>query len=348
MISVTILVVLVVFMALAFDFLNGFHDAANSIATVVVARTLTPLQAVLLAGMANFIGYFTFGHAIARMVSKGIINLDMLPTPETKLTLLLGALLGAFSWNIFTWLLGLPTSSSHALIGGLVGAGLAAVGPEMIISGSMTINMGKLVFTGVLPIICFIFIAPLLGLLGASAIIILIFNLFQKMPFYHSAKVFRYLQLCSSTCFSAGHGTNDAQKMMGVIALALVCGGKTDSLDILPWVAFACYSAIGLGTMLGGWRIVKTMGTGISKIRSIEGFCAESSSALVLMATAHFGIPVSTTHVISGAIMGVGTVEGARTVHWATARKLIVAWFMTIPMAALCAAIMYHLISLLH
>lgn len=237
MISVTLLVVLVVFMALAFDFLNGFHDAANSIATVVVARTLTPLQAVLLAGMANFIGYFTFGHAIAKMVSKGIINLDMLPTPETKLTLLLGALLGAFSWNIFTWLLGLPTSSSHALIGGLVGAGLAAAGPDMIISGSMSIQMGKLVFTGVLPIVCFIFLAPLLGLIGASAIIILIFNLFKKMPFYHSSKVFRYLQLCSSTCFSAGHGTNDAQKMMGVIALALMCGGKTDSLDILPWVA---------------------------------------------------------------------------------------------------------------
>jgi PiT family inorganic phosphate transporter len=218
----------------------------------------------------------------------------------------------------------------------------------MIISGSMSINMGKLVFTGVLPIVSFIFLAPLLGLIGASAIIILIFNLFRKMPFYHSAKVFRYLQLCSSTCFSAGHGTNDAQKMMGVIALALMCGGVTDNLDVLPWVALSCYTAIGLGTVFGGWRIVKTMGTGISKIRSIEGFCAESSSALVLMSTAHFGIPVSTTHVISGAIMGVGTVEGARTVQWGTARRLIAAWFMTIPMAALCAAIGYHLISLLH
>ena len=348
MTSITFLVILVIFLALAFDFLNGFHDAANSIATVVVTRTLTPLQAVILAGLANFIGYFTFGHAIARMISKGIINLDLLPTPDAKLTLLLGALLGAITWNIITWLLGLPTSSSHALIGGLIGAGLAAAGPDIVIHGSVAFKMGKLVFTGVLPIVAFIIIAPLLGMIGAAAIILLIFNLFRKMPFYHSAKVFRYLQLCSATCYSAGHGTNDAQKMMGVITLALVCGGKTDSWDIQPWVAFACYSAIGLGTMFGGWRIVKTMGTKITKIRSIEGFCAESSSALVLIGTAHFGIPVSTTHVISGAIMGVGTVEGARMVRWATARKLVWAWFLTIPLAALCAAVMYRIIITLH
>jgi inorganic phosphate transporter, PiT family len=348
MTTITFLVVLVVFLSLAFDFLNGFHDAANSISTVVVARTLTPLQAVILAGMMNFIGYFTFGHAIARMVSKGIVNLDFLSTPEAKLTLLLGALLGAIVWNIITWLLGLPTSSSHALMGGLVGAGIAAAGPDILVHSSVAIHAGKLSFTGVLPIIAFIVIAPLLGMLGAGVITLIIFNLFKNMPFYHSAKVFRYLQLCSASCYSAGHGTNDAQKMMGVITLALVCGGTTTSWDIKPWVAFACYFAIALGTTFGGWRIVKTMGTKITKIRSIEGFCAESSSAMVLMSTAHFGIPVSTTHVISGAIMGVGTVEGARMVKWATARKLVLAWFLTIPLAASCAAVMYWLISFLH
>ncbi|MDP2982855.1 MAG: inorganic phosphate transporter [Candidatus Latescibacter sp.] len=348
MISISFLVILVILLALVFDFLNGFHDAANSIATVVVTRTLTPLQAVILAGMANFIGYFTFGHAIAKMVSKGIINLDMLPTPDAKLTLLLGALVGAIIWNIFTWLLGLPTSSSHALIGGLIGAGLASSGPDMIIIGSIAIHAGKLSVTGILPIIVFIIIAPLLGMIGATAFILAILNLFKKMPYYHSAKLFKYLQLISATWFSVGHGTNDAQKMMGVISLALFSGGMANSLEIQPWVAFACYASIGLGTMFGGWRIVKTMGTKITKIRATEGFCAESSAALVLMGTAHFGIPVSTTHVISGAIMGVGTVENIRAVRWGTARKIVWAWFMTIPMAALCSAAAYRIISLIH
>lgn len=348
MTSITLLVVLVIFMALAFDFLNGFHDAANSIATVVVTRTLTPLQAVLLAGLANFVGFFAFGHAIAKMVSSGIIHFDFLPTPEARLTLLLGALLGASAWNLLTWILGLPTSSSHALIGGLVGAGFAAAGPKMIILGSMTIHMGKLTVTGIVPIMAFIFIAPLLGMLGAMVFVLAVLHLFRKMPFYHSATLFKYLQLVSASWYSVGHGTNDAQKMMGVISLALVCGGMTESLEIQPWVALACYSAIGMGTMCGGWRIVKTMGTKITKIRATEGFCAESSAALVLMGTAHFGIPVSTTHVISGAILGVGTVENIRSVRWATARHIVWAWILTMPMTAVCAALMYYLISILH
>lgn len=346
--SIAFLAILVIFLSLLFDFLNGFHDAANAIATVVVTRTLKPMQAVLLAGLGNFIGYFIFGYAIARMVSKGIINLDLLPTPDAKLTLMLCALLGAILWNIITWLLGLPTSSSHAIIGGLIGAGLAAVGPEIIIPGSVTVSMGKVAITGILPIMVFIVVAPLLGMIGASAFILLVFNLFKKMPYYHSTKVFKYLQLISALWYSVGHGTNDAQKMMGVISLALVYGGMSGSLDIPRWVAFSCHASIGLGTMLGGWRIVKTMGTGITKIRPVEGFCAETSAALVLMGTAHFGIPVSTTHVISGAIMGVGSVEGARTVRWATARKIIWAWILTIPLTALCSAIAYHIISLLH
>ncbi len=348
MISITVLMVVVVFLSLAFDFLNGFHDAANSIATVVVTRTLTPLQAVILAGLANFVGFFAFGHAIAKMIGTGIIHLDMLPTPDAKLTLLLGALLGACVWNLITWLLGLPTSSSHALIGGLIGAGIAAAGPGIVILGTASITMGKLAITGILPIIAFIIIAPLLGMIGAMAFILAVLHIFRKMPFYHSAKLFKYLQLVSAGWYSIGHGTNDAQKMMGVISLALVCGGMSSSFEIQPWVAFSCYTAIGLGTMLGGWRIVKTMGTGITKIRATEGFCAESSAALVLMGTAHFGIPVSTTHVISGAIMGVGTVENIKAVRWATARKIVWAWILTIPMTAICAAIMYRLIILLH
>ncbi len=348
MIPITVLVVAVIFLALAFDFLNGFHDAANSIATVVVTRTLTPLQAVILAGMANFVGFFAFGHAIAKMIGKGIIHFDMLPTPEAKLTLLLGALLGACAWNIITWVLGLPTSSSHALIGGLVGAGIAAAGTDIVILGTIAIKMGKLTVTGVLPIMAFIIIAPLLGMIGAMAFIIMVFHVFRKVPNYHSARLFRYLQLVSAGWYSIGHGTNDAQKMMGVISLALVCGGMTSSFEIAPWVAFSCYTAIGMGTMLGGWRIVKTMGTKITKIRATEGFCAESSAALVLMGTAHFGIPVSTTHVISGAIMGVGAVENLKAVRWATARKIVWAWILTIPMTAICAAFMYKLISFLH
>ncbi len=340
-----ILLILVVGLALVFDFLNGFHDAANSIATVVVTRTLTPLQAVMLAGVANFVGYFTFGHAIAKMVSSGIIHMDMIPENDAKLVLLLAALAGAVLWNIITWIFGLPTSSSHAIIGGLIGAGIAAAGPRIVIIGDFFIEGGKLVTTGILPVVAFIVIAPFLGLIGAMVFTVIVLNVFRKIPYMRANRIFRYLQLVSAAWYSLGHGTNDAQKMMGVISLALVCGGVSDSLEIPGWVAFSCYAVIGIGTMLGGWRIVKTMGTGITKIRATEGFCAESASALVLMGTAHLGIPVSTTHVIAGSIMGVGTVEGARGVRWGTARRIILAWFMTIPLTALCSALVYFAIS---
>ena len=340
-----ILVFTVIGLALIFDFLNGFHDSANSIATVVVTKTLTPGQAVLLAGLANFVGYFTFGHAIAKMVSKGIITIDMLPDSEHRLALLLAALLGAIIWNIITWWFGLPTSSSHALIGGLVGAGIAAAGPSIIILGSVAVKHGKLAVTGVLPIFAFIFIAPLLGMLVSSAFTILILNLFRKISPKSSASIFKKLQLISATWYSIGHGTNDAQKTMGIIMLALFSGGLVTSLEIVGWVALACYIAIGLGTAFGGWRIVKTMGTKITKIRAVEGFCAESAAALVLMGTANYGIPVSTTHVISGSIMGVGAVERAGQVKWVTARKIIWAWFLTIPATAIVAALSYFIIQ---
>ncbi len=345
MTSLTVLLVLVIALALLFDFLNGFHDAANSIATVVVTRTLTPLQAVILAGFANFVGYFTFGHAIAKMISSGIIHMDMVTAPDAKMVLLLAALFGAVLWNIITWIFGLPTSSSHAIIGGLIGAGIAAMGPQIVILGHIDIQNGKLVTSGILPIIAFIVIAPLLGMIGAMIFTVLTLNIFRKIPYLKANRVFRYMQLISAAWYSLGHGTNDAQKMMGVISLALVCGGVSNTLEIPGWVAFSCYATIGIGTMLGGWRIVKTMGTGITKIRATEGFCAESSAALVLMGTAHLGIPVSTTHVIAGSIMGVGTVEGARSVRWNTARRIIFAWFMTIPLTAMCSAAAYYLIA---
>ncbi|MBL8025009.1 MAG: inorganic phosphate transporter [Fibrobacteres bacterium] len=338
-------VFIVVVFAILFDFINGFHDSANSIATIVVTRTLTPFQAIMLAGAANFIGYFTFSHAIAKMVSKGIIHMEWLPDSEQKLALLLAALVGAVLWNLITWWLGLPTSSSHALIGGMVGAGIAAAGFGMVQIGSIGFKSGKLAVSGVAPIFLFIIVAPLVGFLASSLFSIIIMNAFRKLTPVRAGSLFKKMQLISATWYSIGHGTNDAQKTMGIITLALFSGGVTASMEIPGWVALACYVAIGLGTACGGWRIVKTMGTRITKIRPQEGFCAESAAAIVLMGTAHFGIPVSTTHVISGSIMGVGAVEQVGKVRWVTARRIIWAWVITIPATAACAALSYWAIS---
>jgi inorganic phosphate transporter, PiT family len=327
-VSTFTLVVAIVIIALAFDFVNGFHDAANSIATVVVTRTLTPGQAVLMAGAANFIGYFTFGVAIAKTVGKGIIHID-----HVTLTVVCAALLGAILWNLITWFLGLPTSSSHALIGGLVGSGIAAAGVHVVI------------WSGVLQIVAFIVLAPLIGMLGAAVFTIIIFRLFRRANYAGSNRIFKYMQLVSSLWYSVGHGTNDAQKTMGVIALTLFSGGITHSFELKGWIVFSCYTAIALGTILGGWRIVKTMGTKITKIHAKEGFCAESAAAIVLLGTAHFGIPVSTTHVIAGSIMGVGAVEQAAKVRWITARKILYAWLLTIPATAFFAAAAYFVLS---
>jgi inorganic phosphate transporter, PiT family len=324
-----VMVVLVVALALSFDFLNGFHDAANAIATVVVTKTLTQGQAVLMAGLANFVGYFTFGVAIAKTLGKGVVHLDQVTLP-----IILAALLGAIIWNIITWLLGLPTSSSHALIGGLLGSGIAAAGLKVVM------------WAGVWKIVMFIALAPLIGMVSAMVFSTLIIWIFHKTTYGQANKIFRWLQLVSSFTYSVGHGTNDAQKTMGVIAMALVAGGITTTFQLQPWIVIACYSAISLGTMLGGWRIVKTMGTKITKIRAMEGFCAESASALVLMGTAHFGIPVSTTHVIAGSIMGVGAVERAASVRWVTARKILWAWLLTIPASAFVAACAHYLVAL--
>jgi PiT family inorganic phosphate transporter len=330
-----ILLSTVVVAALIFDFVNGFHDAANAIATIVITKTLTPLQAVAMAGLANFLGYFTLGMAVAKTVGKGIVHIDNVTLP-----LLLAALLGAISWNIFTWIMGLPTSSSHALIGGLVGAGIAACGHTVVVWG------------GVLKIFGFIFLAPLIGFLGAAIFSTATIWIFRKSAPRKVQGLFKTMQLGAALLSSIGHGTNDAQKTMGVIALALYTAGLNPQFSasgtIPQWVVIAAYSAISLGTMFGGWRIVKTMGTGIAKIRDMEGFCANASSAFVLLGTAHFGIPVSTTHVISGTIMGVGSVKSAGSVRWVTARRILYAWFLTIPAAATVAAISFILLQLVN
>lgn len=334
--STMILVIVVVAVALFFDFFNGFHDAANAIATIVVSKTLTPIQALVLAGFANFVGYFStiifYGGVpkVAATIGKGVVQLQ-----SVTLTLLLAALIGAILWNILTWLLGLPTSSSHALIGGIIGAAVGAAGFKVVI------------LYGVLRIVLFILIAPVFGFIGASLFTILIIRLFSKSNPIKSQKTFKGLQLISAALYSVSHGTNDAQKTMGVIAMALVAGGIFQTFTVPHWVMISCYGAIGLGTMFGGWRIVKTMGTKITKIHAMEGFCAETASAAVIFASSHLGIPVSTTHVISGSIMGVGAVESAGTVRWVTARKILWAWLLTIPATAGCAWLVYEAINLI-
>lgn len=333
MVSAFTLVVILIVLSLLFDFVNGFHDAANAISTIVVSKTLTPLQAVVLAAIANFIGYFCFGLAVAKTIGSGVIHIQ-----NVTLIVLLSTLVGAIIWNIITWLLGLPTSSSHALIGGLIGSGIASAGFKVVI------------WKGVFKIFSFIMIAPLLGIIGAMIVTTLTIWIFRKSIPSETSRIFKGLQLFSCTLAAIGHGTNDAQKTMGIMALALLTGGVTSSFVIPHWVVFSAYLAISLGTLSGGWRIVKTMGTSIIKIREMEGFCANASASLVLLGTAHVGIPVSTTHVIAGSIMGVGTVQHAGTVRWITARRILWAWILTIPATAFCSFITYlfvfHLLPL--
>jgi PiT family inorganic phosphate transporter len=323
------LMIAVIVAALAFDFFNGFHDSANAIATIVITKTLKPGQAVVLAGLANFVGYFAFGVAVASTIGKGVIGVEFVNLP-----ILVAALLGAILWNIITWLIGLPTSSSHALIGGLVGAAFISAGTKAIIMG------------GLLKIVAFIVIAPVLGWLGSVVFTNLTLLFARKAKPARANRVFRILQLFSASSYAVAHGTNDAQKSMGIIALALVAGGVNQAFTLDKWVVFACYTAMAVGTMLGGWRIVQTMGTRITRIRAMEGFCAETASAIVMFLTAHFGIPVSTTHVIAGSIMGVGTVESASAVRWVTARRIVWAWFLTIPFTAACSALCYLALKL--
>ncbi len=326
--DVVILALVTILIALLFDFINGFHDAANSISTIVATRVLTPFQAVLMAAFWNFIGAFVFGVAIAKTVGSGIIVKE-----ATIIPVILAALIGAVIWNLITWRLGLPSSSSHALVGGLVGAAITFGGIRAIL------------FSGLNKIFLFIVVAPLLGLVGAVVFTIVVFSISRGFAPASINSWFKRLQLISASGYSLGHGTNDAQKTMGVIAAVLFSAGFINSFRIDTWVILAAHAAIALGTLMGGWRIVRTMGQRLTKLRPVDGFCAESGGALVLLGTAHFGIPVSTTHVIAGSIMGVGTAKRSSCVRWGIARRILLAWLLTIPMSAFFAAVSYVLIT---
>jgi len=316
--------VLLVALALAFDFMNGFHDAANSIATVVSTGVLRPYQAVIWAAFFNFVALFIFHLKVAAMVGKGIVD----PVAVDHYVIF-GALIGAIAWNVITWYYGIPSSSSHALIGGMIGATIAKAGT------------GPLLAPGIIKTATFIFVSPMLGmLLGALIMIGVSWACIRAAP-RKVDRWFRGLQLVSSAMYSIGHGSNDAQKTMGIIWLLLIAAGVTTQDHLPGWVIVSCYLAIALGTMFGGWRIVKTMGQKITKLRPQGGFAAETGGALTLFLASGFGIPVSTTHTITGAIVGVGSAQRTRAVRWGVAGNIVVAWIVTMPAAALIAAIAY-------
>ena len=323
----TFTVVALIGVALLFDFLNGLHDAANSIATVVSTRVLTPQVAVVWAAFFNFISFLFFSHAVANTIGKGIIDPAIVTT-----SVIFAALMGAIIWNIITWVLGLPTSSSHALVGGLVGAGVASNG------------FGVVVASGVIKTTIFIFLAPILGMILAVVLTILTSWLFKPVAATTSDRLFRRLQLLSAAAYSLGHGANDAQKTMGIITVLLFSQGLLQGEFHVPmWVVIACQAAMGLGTLMGGWRIVHTMGSKITRLTPHQGFCAETGGAMTLFGATAFGIPVSTTHTITGAITGVGAMRRASAVRWGVAGNIVIAWIVTIPAAALVAAISYWL-----
>jgi PiT family inorganic phosphate transporter len=324
-------VVFIILVALAFDFTNGMHDAANSIATVVSTRVLSPRQAVLWAAFFNFAAFLIFGTGVAHTIGAGMIDISVVTPP-----VIFAALLGAIGWNIFTWFMGLPTSSSHALIGGYAGAAIVKAGPGVIIAH------------GWVKTVMFIFIAPLLGMaLGVLFITVTTWIVHKGNP-TRINKAARRLQLLSAALYSLGHGGNDAQKTMGIIA-SLIYVSSTDPNKVfhIPlWIVLSAHAAIAMGTLSGGWRIVKTMGQKITKLRPIDGFCAETASAISIFFATHAGVPVSTTHVITGAISGVGAAKRLSAVRWGVTLKIVWAWIFTIPGAALTAGVFYFLISL--
>jgi PiT family inorganic phosphate transporter len=325
------LVVFIVFVALVFDFINGFHDAANSIATVVSTRVLTPLQAVIWAAFFNFVAAFGFGVSVATTVGKGVVDADVVDQ-----WVILAGLLGAIAWDLITWYWGLPTSSSHALIGGFAGAAVVKAG------------LGSLVAGGLIKIGIFMILAPLIGLAVGFALMLATVWVFKDATPGRVDWIFRRLQLVSAAAYSLGHGTNDAQKTMGIIAVLLFTTGHLGGEFHVPlWVILAAHAAIGLGTLAGGWRIVKTMGMRITKLRPVGGFCAETAGALTLIGTAIGGIPVSTTQTISGSIMGVGALQRFSAVRWGVAGRILWAWVLTIPASAAFAAAFWLVLRLL-
>ncbi|MHB8078953.1 MAG: inorganic phosphate transporter [Candidatus Krumholzibacteriia bacterium] len=324
------LVIFLIAIALVFDFINGFHDAANSIATVVSTRVLTPGRAVLWAAFFNFVAAFGFGLQVAKTMGKGLIHIDAV-TPQV----ILAGLLGAIVWDLITWYFGMPTSSSHALIGGYAGAAAAWAG------------FGAIIWSGWTRTVAFIVIAPLLGMLLGLLLMLAINWICRRQTPRRVDVLFRRLQLFSAAVYSLGHGTNDAQKTMGIIAGVLYTSGFSKEFSIPFWVVLACHAAIGLGTLSGGWRIVRTMGMRITQLRPVDGFAAESAGAITLLGTAALGIPVSTTHTITGAIMGVGSLKRFSAVRWGVATRIVWVWILTIPASALIAALVLAGVRLL-
>lgn len=335
----TFLVIIIV-LALIFDYINGFHDAANSIATIVSTKVLTPFQAVLWAAVFNFaaffiskymIGEFKIGNTIAKSVNENFVTLEVI----------FSGLIAAIAWNLLTWWFGIPSSSSHTLLGGFIGAAIANAG-VLSKDGVNVINYAK-----VIPTFLFIFFAPIIGMIVAYIITVIILNVCRRANPYRADSWFRRLQLVSSALFSLGHGGNDAQKVMGIIAAAMVANGSiADVKDIPNWVPLACFTAIGVGTLSGGWKIVKTMGTRITKVTPLEGVAAETAGAFTLFLTEHLGIPVSTTHTITGSIIGVGATKRLSAVRWGVTVNLLWAWILTIPVSAIFAAIVFYIVHL--
>lgn len=350
-----ILLIVIIVLALIFDFINGFHDAANSIATIVATKVLTPFQAVLWAAFFNFLAYFIsrywigefkIGNTIAKTVSEDFITLEVI----------LAGLIAAITWNLLTWKLGIPSSSSHTLIGGFMGAALAHAFTVPGADLSTVVNYAK-----VIPIMLFIFMAPLIGMVVAYFLTIIILNICRKVNPSKADKWFKRLQLVSSALFSLGHGANDAQKVMGIIGAAVIFYHTNIEIDVnyttaadpfkyfvshWGWVPLTSFAMIALGTMSGGWKIVKTMGTKITKVTSLEGVAAETAGAITLYTAEHFGIPVSTTHTITGSIIGVGITKRVSAVRWGVTISLLWAWVLTIPVSAVIAALIYYVISI--
>jgi inorganic phosphate transporter, PiT family len=337
------LIIPIVLIALAFDFTNGMHDAANSISTIVSTRVLTPRQAVLWAAFFNFIAFLIFGTAVATTIGKGMIDINIV-TP----IVILAGLIGAITWNIITWYFGLPSSSSHALIGGYAGAAivrgalLASDAGTSIIHGSM----GVIIASGWYKTLIFIAVAPIIGIILGFALKIITSWILRKTTLASVNKWSRVAQLFSAAAFSLGHGGNDAQKTMGIITSLLVAGGALQEFKVPLYVVLSAHTAIALGTISGGWRIVKTMGQKITKLRPIDGSCAETAAAISIFTSTHLGIPVSTTHVITGAISGVGAANRISAVRWGITFKIVWAWIFTIPAAALISGIVYFVARL--
>ena len=342
------LVVFIIFIALVFDYVNGFHDAANSIATVVATRVLSPGVAVAWAAFFNFIAFVVFGTAVAKTIGGDMVNIATIPKDD-QLFVLLGGLLGAIIWNLITWYLGLPTSSSHALVGGYAGAAVSSYIGHFGFAGASNVFIAA----GWIKTLSFIVLSPLIGMTLGFFSMVAVYWIFSQTSVSKVDKGFRIGQLFSAAAFSLGHGGNDAQKTMGIITIVLVSGGylqmtANGKLPEVPfWVVLAAHAAIGLGTLSGGWRIVKTMGSKITKLQPVGGFCAETAGALTLFGATFFGIPVSTTHTITGAIVGVGSARRFSSVKWGVASRIVWAWVLTIPMAAIIACLSYGVIVLI-